>query len=142
MAILCLVRFMPSTILFFIGISVIVSPGNASELGSIDHPCNEYTFMNCDPDQNLIKAVFSTETIEQCQEICNDSKYNKDCEFFIFNNEKEKWNCLLVTQTLQDYLEQCNELGGPREPTISQCLESDDACKVSNLTFSNIHSQL
>ena len=135
MTALSLFRPMVTTIPFLMIISIVVTPGNASDLDSIDHHCNEYTFMNCNPEQDLIKAVFITETIEQCQETCNDSKYKDECEFFIFNNGKEKWNCMLVTQTFEDYLEQCNVIGGPREPSISQCLESDDFCKVSNLIF-------
>ena len=125
-----LIRVMLIKIIFVITISILVTPGNASEGGSIDHPCNDYTFANCNPEQGF--DVFASETIEQCQEKCSDSTNKEECRFFVFSSEQPKWNCMLVNQPMQDYLDQCNVIGGPREPSISQCLESDDMCKVSD----------
>lgn len=135
MTTLSLIRGMLTTILFFITIYTKVTSGDASVRGSIDHPCDDYTFTNCNPEQALTKAVFATESIEQCQERCSDPKYQDKCKFFIFSSKNAKWNCILVNQRMQDYLDQCNVIGGRPKPSIDQCIESDDLCKMFVITM-------
>ena len=62
-----------------------------------------------------------------CQFYCNVI-YGGKCTFFIY--DRREVLCELINEPFENYINSCGKFGGPSSPSISQCYDSDDKCKV------------
>ena len=55
--------------------------------------------------------------------------YKDKCTFFIY--DRKEVLCGLIEEPYDNYVHTCDKYGGPVHPSISECYDSDDDCKVS-----------
>ena len=91
------------------------------------HPCGEFTLDNCYIDENTIIETAQGLNHEECQNLCHDI-FTFECTFFIYIQELK--TCQLIHAPYPDYVYFCETIGGPTTPTILECIQSDDECKV------------
>ena len=98
---------------------------------SLDLDCNGYTVDKCELGNDTIIETLKDSTEYDCQFFCN-IVYSGVCKFFIF--DKQQVICQLINEELKTYTDTCRKFGGPPNPSIQECEELEDNCKV--------HSQL
>ena len=91
--------------------------------------CNSYSFDQCLINgKDVIEEVHNTSP-DQCQFFCSNI-YKGSCSFFMLKEDSH--DCLLFNITLNSFLLNCEEIGGPLEPSIQECIEMNDPCEVIN----------
>ena len=97
--------------------------------------CNSFTFGQCKIQEDDVIEVIEQITPAGCQQFCQ-LVYPESCSYFVF---REHFNeCLLLNKTLKQFLHTCKKIGGPIEPTIQECLDLHDTCKVSIKYFRDL----
>lgn len=94
-------------------------------------PCDQFTATNCRMSDDAEEIDLWTDTVNKCQYDC--LLYGKYCTFFTYytNLPRHQSNCWIIEQDFVEYLESCQIIGGPSEPSIETCKHSDGECRVS-----------
>ena len=95
-----------------------------------DHPCAGFTLTNCPTDEDAIIDTIHGISEEDCQFFCNEI-YTGDCKFFIY--DRFDYECQMIQEPFEHFSDSCEKVGGPVEPSLSVCMESDDPCKVGRV---------
>ena len=90
--------------------------------------CNNYTMDNCELDNDAIIKAVEDISESDCQYHCN-TIYRGNCTFFIFDRQQNV--CLLVQEELDHYVNSCTKIAGPGHPSLQECHELQDDCKVA-----------
>ena len=99
----------------------------ALKSSSITNACNIYSFDQCLINgKDVIEEVHDTSP-EQCQFFCSNI-YRDSCSFFMLKEDSH--DCLLFNITFNSFLTNCEKVGGPLEPSIQECIDLNDPCKV------------
>ena len=99
---------------------------------NFENKCTAFTFNQCTLYEEDIKFTVPGLSDVECQDVCN---VVDDCYFFM--HRRTGGTCVLVQQPLQQYLDSCKQIGGPKTPTVTDCNDSSDPCKVSTLLYKN-----
>ena len=115
-------------LLYFVSHTILRSESIASF-----QKCNSYSFDQCLINgKDVIEEVHNTSP-DQCQFFCSNI-YKDSCSFFML--KEDSLDCLLFNITLNSFLMDCEKIGGPLQPSIQECIETNDPCEVINfLTF-------
>lgn len=97
-----------------------------------ENPCTAFTFNQYYVDEDTIITTIDGITNEDCQTFCN-VVHEDVCYFFMY--EKTNGTCTLIKEPLSTYLDTCDLVGGPKTPTIAECNESSDPCKVCTVSY-------
>ena len=98
-----------------------------SPTASINIGCNDYTFDKCEFDGDAVIETLSASEPDDCQFFC-DVLYNNTCKSFIHDFQQHM--CTLLTEDLELYINTCRKIGGPLSPSIHDCKQLQDPCKV------------
>ena len=109
---------LPLALIFFTAIT-----GTAS----VSSDCNDFTFDKCTLKDDAVIETVKDVSQSDCQFYCNVI-YNTTCKFFI--HDKQQATCTLVKEEIQTYVNTCRKMGGPVIPSVHDCKESQDICKV------------
>ena len=109
--------------------------GNEDLFDATAHPCSGFTADQCAIDDDALIQTIMHISKEQCQMFCH-VVYEGDCTFFIYEmgiyyQQSQQTKCELINEPLEEFLISCEKIGGPGNPSISTCAESEDQCKVS-----------
>ena len=118
---------------FFVSLEIVVLLHLKHVLTSSEiTACNFYSFDQCLINgRDIIEEVHDASP-EQCQFFCSNI-YKDSCSFFMLKEDSH--DCLLFNITLNSFLTSCEEVGGPIYPTVEECIETHDQCKVMILKF-------
>ena len=72
-----------------------------------------------------------------CQKYCSVI-YAGRCQFFIYDRKQRI--CSLLSNPIEDYVETCDKLAGPKTPTIEDCQTGGDPCTVKSFFKKMGHS--
>ena len=118
---------------FFVALKVFILfsyPRHGVTSTEISKTCNLYGFDQCLINgRDIIEEVHDTSP-EQCQFFCSNI-YKDSCSFFIL--KEDSYDCLLFNVTLDSFLTSCKVVGGPTYPSVQECIETQDPCKVTIL---------
>ena len=92
--------------------------------------CNDFTIDKCHIDPGGLLETVKDISIDNCQFYCNII-YKDLCTFFIY--DRKEVLCELIKEPFDNYVHSCSKYGGPNSPTISECYDSNDGCKVTNI---------
>ena len=95
--------------------------------GTLDSGCNDYTVDKCVLDDDAIIETLKDSSTSICQFYCK-TFYSGSCKFFI--HDKQQRICQFVNEELDKYTESCRKIAGPSNPSIRDCEELEDNCKV------------
>ena len=98
----------------------------------LDTDCNNYTVDKCKLDDHAILETIKDISIYDCQNYCHNI-YTRNCTFFIFDNQQIV--CQLVKEEIHQYVNSCRTIAGPVNPSIQECKELKDDCKVPVALF-------
>ena len=90
--------------------------------------CNDFTIDKCNIDPGGLLETVKDISERNCQFYCNVI-YKDKCTFFIY--DRKEVLCELIEEPYDNYVHTCDKYGGPVHPSISECYDSDDDCKVS-----------
>ena len=109
-------------------IFTIILLGEPSNINaSLDSDCNGYTVDKCELGNDTVIETLKDTSQYDCQFFCN-VVYAGACKFFIF--DKQQVICQLIKEDLKTYTDTCRKFGGPANPSIQECEELEDNCKV------------
>ena len=89
--------------------------------------CNDFTIDKCRIDPGSLLETVKDISDVNCQFYCNVI-YEGRCTFFIY--DRREVLCELVNEPFENYINTCGKFGGPSNPSMSECSDSDDKCKV------------
>ena len=115
-------RHLIFTVLFLL---LLGAPSSLNNL--LDFDCNGYTVDKCELGNDTVIETLKDTSESDCQFFCN-IVYAGACKFFVF--DKQQVICQLISEDLQTYTDTCRKFGGPPNPSIQECDELDDNCKV------------
>ena len=69
-----------------------------------------------------------------CQKYCSVI-YAGRCQFFIYDRKQRI--CSLLSNPIEDYVETCDKVAGPKTPTIEDCQTGGDPCTVKSFLKKN-----
>ena len=93
-----------------------------------ENPCARFSFDKCFPDPSWILANLDDIAEEEdCQKQCSQM-YTSSCTFYIHYVDSAQCQLFKIPQI--DYLENCKEIGQPRNHSLKECAESNEPCKV------------
>ena len=92
--------------------------------------CNDFTIDTCHIEDGAIIETVKDVTEADCQFFCHNI-YFPNCTFFIF--DKKQHLCEIINEPFENYVQSCKKYGGPKSPSISECYDSNDECKVSKI---------
>ena len=79
--------------------------------------------------ESLIETINDVD-VEFCQNYC-DIVYPGICKFFIYDRKQRI--CSLLSDPVDNYVETCKKVAGPKNPSFDDCAGSlEDPCNVSN----------
>ena len=86
---------------------------------------------------NFYQQISRLETIQDCQWFCTDI-YSTNCTWFLYDRTTKV--CKLFKGSLDDFQNDCKEVGYAKNPSHSECLPaftamSDNGCYVSVKIF-------
>ena len=112
--------------------SVVISNLNTIEASvtSKISTCNDFTIDKCHIEPGGLLETVKDISIDNCQFYCNII-YKDLCTFFIY--DRKEVLCQLIQEPFDNYVQSCSKYGGPKNPTISECYDSNDGCKVINV---------
>ena len=90
--------------------------------------CHDFTIDKCHIDPDGLLETVKDISIENCQFYCNII-YKDLCTFFIY--DRKQVLCELIQEPFENYVQSCSKYGGPKDPSISECYDSNDKCKVT-----------
>jgi len=90
--------------------------------------CQDFTMSSCTYDKNSIIKDTSTSNEEDCQEGFCNGLYQGECTYYVY--EPETKSCKLFKDDMTTLFETCNTIGGPKEPEVDDCNDSEDPCKM------------
>ena len=98
--------------------------------------CQDYTANLCstNADDGILATINDVPEEAACQLLCA-VEYQSSCTFFIY--DKQQLNCTLLDGPMAKYLGKCGQYGGPDVPSMPECLDSKDPCKVADFVFIN-----
>merc|ERR1712064_199372 len=65
---------------------------------------------------------------EDCQEGFCNGLYQGECTYYVY--EPETKSCKLFKDDMTTLFETCNTIGGPKEPEVDDCNDSEDPCQM------------
>ncbi len=88
--------------------------------------CKAFTVDTCTfEEEGLLETLKDVVEDEVCQQFCTII-YGSRCKFFI--HDRKQNTCKIFDQNLDNFLQTCRKVGGPREP---DCKSVTDPCIVS-----------
>ena len=95
---------------------------------SSDSSCKQFNFNKCTVDESwIIETQYNITNEVECQIQC-DQMYGGTCSFYIHNDATS--TCQLLNHPQIFYLNKCDEFGMPPTPSILDCYQDSDPCKV------------
>ncbi|TRY61963.1 hypothetical protein TCAL_12125, partial [Tigriopus californicus] len=87
--------------------------------------CQDFTINNCNLEGSdvVIKDVSEA----RCQSYCN-SYFDTICSYFIYDRFLKLCQ-LYDNEITSEFLASCQKIGGPKDPLISSCINSQDVCR-------------
>ena len=78
--------------------------------------------------EGLIETITDVD-VEFCQKYC-DVIYPDICKFFIYDRRQRI--CSLLSEPIENYIDTCRKVAGPKTPSIEECAGSlEDPCNVT-----------
>ena len=114
--------------LLFLLLGVFISNLSFVKLHSDVTTCQDFTIDTCHIDEGAILETVKDVSEADCQFFCHDI-YFPNCTFFIF--DKKQHLCEIISEPLENFVDSCKKYAGPKTPSISECYDSNDECKVS-----------
>ena len=97
------------------------SPATNSVKTSLPFGCSKLTVGDCNAaEDEMLDTVTNIPDPETCQMLCQIMAADRDCKFFTHSEVSRL--CVLYHNR---YLDSCNTIGGPAQPTLAQCTEDD-----------------
>ena len=82
--------------------------------------------------EGLIETITDVD-VEFCQKYC-DVIYPDICKFFIYDRRQRI--CSLLSEPIDNYIDTCRKVAGPKTPSIEECGGSlEDPCNVTFYMF-------
>jgi len=94
-----------------------------------DTICGEFTLSDCEGGEQIDEST--EKDAVACQIQCHEA-YEDDCEYYEFEAAADvsEGLCYLYRNSFKELYKSCNVIGGPRDPTVNNCTESNDACNM------------
>ena len=120
-------KFLNNIIIYFLGIAISHSIAIKANTISEVAPCNAFTIDKCKIDPGGLLETVKDISVVNCQFYCNVI-YGDVCTFFIYDYKEVL--CEIITEPFENYVKSCGKYAGPPKPSISECYDSNDECKV------------